>query len=140
MGKAKKVTRGQIPIGKETRSTKENQRIIENAFQKNPVWQLTHVDMEHDEWGWKNLEKNDPGEILQKFRDKDKKRDHPITVNNLTSVRDKKATGDRHCEERSDSGYQEPQAKPQESCQGLLTVTKIALLPLDCRAPYGGSQ
>jgi sec-independent protein translocase protein TatB len=65
-----------------------------------------------------------------------------LSQDNFYSIqpRVEKTTKDRHCEERSDSGYQEPQAKPQESCQGLLTVTKVALLPLDCRAPYGGSQ
>ena len=66
---------------------------MESFCQKNPVWQLTHLDMEHDEWGWKNLEKNDPGDILRKLTGyesrkwseiyKDKKRDHPVPVSDL---------------------------------------------------------
>jgi hypothetical protein len=95
MGKTKKVARGQTPTEKETRSTKVNQHIIESSFQKNPVWQFIHLDMEHDEWGWKNLGENDHEEILQKLVNyesrkwgeiyKDKKRDHPVTVDHLSS-------------------------------------------------------
>jgi hypothetical protein len=43
---------------------------------------------------------------------------------NITSVQDKKATGDRHCEEQSDVGYQGQQEKSKVSCKAGRQVTK----------------
>jgi len=63
-------------------------------FSHHPVWQFKLVDMDHKDWGWKNLNIHMIDEILQKLTDyesrtwheirSDKKRDHYVPIDNIT--------------------------------------------------------
>jgi len=99
MSKSKKVHRKFDPQAKKPGTTKKNEQAIENFPNHPPVWQLKMIDMDHEHWGWKNLNE-DLYEVLDKLKNyetrtwkeiqSDKKRDHPVAFEKLANEAQKR--------------------------------------------------
>ncbi len=55
-------------IENQIRTAGTNQHRITNTLDHHPVWQLKIIDMEHKNWGWKNIQ-GQLQEVLSKLKD-----------------------------------------------------------------------
>ncbi|MCE3231596.1 MAG: hypothetical protein K0R52_1524 [Alphaproteobacteria bacterium] len=95
MAKNKRLGRKHDPSSREVRSATTNRQMVDDVLQHCPAWRLGFIDIDHEEWGWKNIEKNNPIEVLKKLKDyetrkwheirKDKKRDHSVNIDDLST-------------------------------------------------------
>lgn len=96
----KKVCLKVTPGPKTPRISSDNYSSIQKTYDHLPVWQLKILDMNHEQWGWKNLNLQDIQSIFQKLKNyesrtwkeihSDKHRDHPVPINQLVNKAQKR--------------------------------------------------
>ena len=78
---------------KQPTATKHNKKLIENYEDQKPVWRLQSIDLEHEEWGWRNIPGETIKQILKKLAEYEsmtwseirgnKTKNHSVQINQL---------------------------------------------------------